>query len=170
LLALLVVAAIGYARFEFAVVKPVLSTVHATMQFASAGERAPPAPLREMLDSAYGDSLKYHVAREILASDPSQLEGVGLTQRQIAELAVGLTLRLRLSRTELEATYLSRAYMGPGVRGFEKAAAKYLNKDIAHLTRLEAAKLVAIAHAPTYFLGSPARLEAKSQLLLNHAE
>jgi membrane peptidoglycan carboxypeptidase len=76
-------------------------------------------------------------------------------------------LPLHLSQSEVEVAFLSQAYMGPGVRGFDQASKQYLGAGLQDLSTKQAAKLVAIVHAPTAYLASPERLERRAQYLLS---
>jgi Transglycosylase len=159
-------AAISVTIFEATVVQPALGNVHDLLLSATPSEWKLPEPVERILHREPGARIKYLVARNLLAAEPNDGERMSTTQRQFAELGLGLSLEVHLTSRELHAVYASQAYMGPGVRGFDQAARQYLGIQLHDVTLSQAAFLVAVAHGPSAYLESPERLERRVQYLL----
>lgn len=158
---------VGVVVFDALVVRPALSKIESTIASGAPSEREPPSAVVDMVHRAYGSHLKYLVARDALAASPSQVDGLSHLSRQFTELGLGLLLPLHLSEPQVATAYLSWAYMGPGVRGFAVASDRYLKVPLENLTPAQAARLVAIAHAPSAYLASPERLDRRTRYLLS---
>ncbi|HYX67932.1 MAG TPA: transglycosylase domain-containing protein, partial [Terriglobales bacterium] len=72
-------------------------------------------------------------------------------QRQLDELRVYSHLRLRFSDEELLTIFANQLWFGEETNGVQDAAHYYFNKDPRSLTASEAALLVAVAFAPSYY-------------------
>jgi membrane peptidoglycan carboxypeptidase len=117
----------------------------------------------------HGSRVNHLVARDILSAPPSQMEGMRTLWRHVTTAGVTLLLPLHLNEDEILAAFTSQAYMGPGVRGFSQAAQTYMGAPLENLDRNQAAKLIAIADAPSIYLRRPEYLERKVQLILARA-
>ena len=158
--------ALAIGAFELAVVQPALAKMRPILASALPSERNAPVALAQVLDRTEPELVKYHLARNLLATPPSQIEGIGTTRRQFTELTLGLALQAHLSAQEQSALFLSQAYMGPGIKGFGQAAQAYLGVPLEQVTRSQAARLVAISQAPSLYLASPERLARRTELIL----
>jgi len=117
-----------------------------------------------MLHRANGDRLNGLLARRALSSGEK-----GRHERlihQASELGLALLLSAHFSDQEIEAAYLASAFMGLSDGGFEAASLKYLGVSLARVDAAQAARLVAIAWAPSAYLGNPERVEQRAQRLL----
>jgi membrane peptidoglycan carboxypeptidase len=153
--------------FDVLVVLPAVSRVKAAVANSHPDESSPPSSIVEMLDRAYGSRLQQLVVRQVVHA--SQIEGLRITnsRRQLTELGLSLLLPLHVSRHEMQAAFLSQAYMGPDVTGFAAASKRYFGSPLQKVSREQAARLVAITHAPSIYLASPERLEKRAKLLLS---
>lgn len=156
----------GAAAFDVLAVLPAVSRIEAAVVNAKSDESSPPSSVVEMLDRAYGSRLKYLVVRQVIASQ-SEGQRVGTFRRQLTEWCVSLLLPLHVSHQEMQTAFLSQSYMGPEVTGFSAASERYFGSPLQRLSLEQAAKLVAIAHAPSIYLVSPERLERRAKLLLS---
>jgi hypothetical protein len=157
----------GVLAFDLLVVRPVVSSIQSRLSAAPFGERRPPAVLIDMLNRAYGRRVTELVAREALSAPPSSVEGTSTSRRQLAEAGLALLLPWHLAEADIEGAYLCCAYMGPEVHGFAEAARRYLGVELDRINLGQAAKLVALSHAPALYSESPERLERKAQQLLS---
>jgi len=164
---LLAALLVGVATFDVLAVLPAVSRVEAAVANAKSGERSPPSPVVQMLDRAYGSRLKYLVVRQVMHASQGEGQRMGTFRRQLTELGVSLLLPLHVSHQEVQTAFLSQAYMGPGVTGFAAASERYLGSPLQHVSLEQAARLVAITHAPSLYLANPERLEQRAKLLLS---
>ena len=155
------------ATFDALVVLPAVSKVKAAVANSQPSESSPPSSIVEMLDRAYGSRLKHLVVRQVVHASQSEGQRIGISRRQLTELGLSLLLPLHVSRQEMQAAFLSQAYMGPEVTGFAAASERYIGSPLQELSREQAARLVAITHAPSIYLASPERLEQRAKLLLS---
>jgi len=167
LVGLLLCCGLGVLAFDALVVRPAQLQIEAVIADAAPSERNPPRVVLDMVHRAHGDRLPYLVARYVSLALPDQIDGTSQLHRQLKVLGIALLLPVHLSDHQIVAAYLSRAYMGPGVRGFARASERYLNVPLDSLDAAQAAKLVAIAYAPSAYLDSPERLERRTQYLLS---
>jgi membrane carboxypeptidase/penicillin-binding protein len=151
---------------EIGLVWPSVAKARAAILSASAAEREPPFTVQQVLARAHGEALVHQVARQLLALEPAQLEGATAIERQLAGLALAHALPMHLSAAELSTFFLSQAHMGPGVRGFSQAAQTFLATDLSTVSLPQAARLMAISHAPSAYLASPQRLASREARLL----
>ena len=69
--------------------------------------------------------------------------------RKLQELTLAIWLETRLSKDEILALYLNRAYLGAGAYGVEAAARRYFAKGAGEVTLAEAAMLAGLLKAPS---------------------
>jgi len=156
---------VGGLAFDLMVVRPAVDRIENRLQTAAPGERQPSAAVMDMLHRAYGVRINDLVARDAVSS--GQIESMGTLSRLSMELGIALLLPVHLSRTDIAAAYLTGAYMGPDARGFAAASRLYLGIELDRVDLAQAAKLVAMAHAPDIYRQSPERLERKAAQLLS---
>jgi hypothetical protein len=164
---LLLASVAALAWFDVAFVAPAVSKARALLVQASTTERQPPAHLVHLLAASDRNSERSALVRRLLHLEPSQVQDLRTTQRQLAELGTSVLIGWHLSEFELTSARLASSYMGNGIVGFERAAAKYFNTPLAQLTREQLAELVALERAPTTMLENPASLKRVKQLLLD---
>jgi hypothetical protein len=156
--------------FEFVIVQPTLVKAGVLLASAAPSEKNLPSPVERILKIDSSKHLKFRVAREMLASQPSQFESMGTLRRQLTEFSLGLLLGIHLTNQELSTLFISQVHMGPGVRGFNQAATQYLGTNLQLVTLEQAARLVAISHAPSLYLQSTNRLEQSTAYLLSRVQ
>ncbi len=71
--------------------------------------------------------------------------------RKIQEVPFALAMELRYTKNEILTTYLNRAYLGAGARGFEAAAQRYFGISAVDLQPQQAAMLAGLLTAPSYY-------------------
>ncbi len=162
--ALLGVMLTGVIAYDSLVAAPRLAWVEQTLHGATASERQPPLVLIDMLHRANGDRLNGLLARRALSS--GEIGRYGRLIQLASELGLALLLPAHFSDQEIEAAYLASAFMGLDAPGFEAASLKYLGVPLARVDAAQAARLVAIAWAPSAYLGNPERVEQRAQRLL----
>jgi hypothetical protein len=161
----LVGCAIGVLVFETLVVLPLVTGIVGRLDAATPSERQPPTIVTDMLRRAYsGSQIKSFVVRNAMSAFPPVRPTM---RRQFTELGVFLLLPLHLSESEIESAYISSVYMGNDVHGFAKAAQNHLGVPLESVNVNQAARLVAIAHAPSAYLQDAERLERRTQYLLS---
>ncbi len=94
-------------------------------------------------------TLTMQVARGLRAG--GQTESRRGVWAKVAEMHLALRLDARLSKDEILALWLNRAYFGGGAYGIEAAAQTAFAKSARDLTRAEAALLVGLPQRPTAF-------------------
>ena len=151
---------------EIALVQPTVAKARVAIENAAAAESKPPAALLRVISRAHGDNIAPQVVRQLLPLPPSQLVGVQTTLRQLAESVLIQALPLHLSQEELTTVFLSQAHMGAGIRGFSQAAQAFLAADLNNVSLSQAARLVAISHAPSAILSNPQALAKRESWLL----
>ncbi len=72
-------------------------------------------------------------------------------QRKLKEILRALVLETQMSKREILEYYLNFVYFGNGCNGIEMAAQTYFDKSAADLTLAEAASIIGITNAPTYY-------------------
>ncbi len=72
-------------------------------------------------------------------------------ERKIKEIILALKLESMLSKEEILERYLNQIYFGHGYYGIRTAALGYFHKDLEDLTLKEAAILVGLPRAPSYY-------------------
>lgn len=161
----LAAAALAFDRFTVA---PALGKAAAMYARATPSEKNLSPIVRRLAMASIGSDLRLWclVSRDLLSSPPSQIEEMRTIEMQLTELSVGLLLPVHLTNNEMLALFVSRAGMGEGTRGFSQASAKYLGMPLENVTPEQAARLVAISHAPTAYIDSPERLQQATQRLL----
>lgn len=158
--ALCLAAVLGVVAFDFLVVQPQVEAVRAAVSAAAPGEREPPAAVIEMIHRAHHGAVAPHAVRLLGIDSRSHLRKVS------TEAGLSILLPLHLSDQELTSFLLSRSYMGPDTRGFAQASLRHLGVPLESVDRAQAARLVAIAHAPSIYLVSPERLARRVAWLL----
>jgi hypothetical protein len=156
--------------FDFVIVQPTLAKAGVLLASAAPSEQNLPSPVERILKIDPGNHLNYKIAREMLASQPSEFESTGTIRRQLTEFSLGLFLGIHLTNQELSTLFISQAHMGPGVRGFNQAATQYLGTNLQLVTLEQAARLVAISHAPSLYLQNTNRLERRTAYLLSRVQ
>ncbi len=76
-------------------------------------------------------------------------------ERKLRELILSIRVERELSKRDILALYLNRAYLGQGAYGVQAAAETYFGKDVEHLSVAEAALLAGLLQAPSRY--SPRR-------------
>jgi len=163
---LLAVVVLSVAAFDMVVVRPAVSIIESLLSSASADERNPPAAVSLLMHRFYGEGLKYSVARMVVRSS-GELDQRSTSNRQVREIGIGLLMPLHLSDDQIQTAFLSQVYMGLKVRGFSQASQRHLRTPLAAVSNEQAAKLVAIASAPTLYLEDPVRLKKQAEYLLS---
>lgn len=72
-------------------------------------------------------------------------------ERKMRELILSIRVERELSKSDILAMYLNRAYLGRGAYGVQAAAETYFGKDVEHLTVGEAAMLAGLLQAPSRY-------------------
>jgi len=166
-LALLTLVALGW--FEALHVQPVAHAIRGQLAAADPAERAPPAVLAQLIQRSHGKRLPELV---VLTSSWTASAGTQERKASIRQLTLqgqALLLPLRLSDQELQAAFLSQAWMGLEPRGFAAASQHYLGRPLAEVSATQAAQLVALSHAPASYLANPQRWARRTQHLLEQA-
>ncbi|WP_457445876.1 transglycosylase domain-containing protein [Roseateles sp. P5_E4] len=157
---------LGILAFDLLVVRPHAASVERALDAAAPSERQPPAALRQLLHRAYGDLVKFIVARNLVLASAREDERMSGLRRMFTEAGVALLLPLHVSETQLEGALLSSAYMGSGIRGFAAVSQHYLGVPLERVDSAQAARLLAIEWVPSS-LDSPERLERRVRWLLS---
>jgi penicillin-binding protein 1A len=72
-------------------------------------------------------------------------------ERKLRELILSIRVERELSKHDILAIYLNRAYLGHGAYGVQAAAETYFGKDVEHLTVAEAALIAGMPQAPSRY-------------------
>ena len=153
---------LGILAFDLMTVRPVVSRIEDQLSAAATSERLPSAAVMDMLGRAYGGRINNLVADRALWT-----EGTRPPPNLPTRVGVALLLSVHLSEAKIASAYLSTAYMGPGIYGFAAASQHYLGIPLDLVNLEQAAKLVAIAHAPRFYSLVPERLERRTRYLLS---
>src|SRR5690606_26972718 len=92
-----------------------------------------------------GSTISMQVARLLDPTLQSDTQNVGTKLRQMLR---ALQLEWHYTKAEILTLYLNHAPMGGILQGVEMASRSWLGKPAIHLTRAEAALLVALPQAP----------------------
>jgi penicillin-binding protein 1C len=112
---------------------------------------------------AYGGSTLTQQLAKRIAPEPRNLPG------KLREALFALRLEHSLTKGEILAQYLNRAYYGRNATGIEAASRRYFGKSASELDLAEATLLAALPRAPTAYDPDrfPARLRARRSHLLD---
>ncbi|RFC65478.1 PBP1A family penicillin-binding protein [Fulvimarina endophytica] len=111
-----------------------------------------------------GSTLTQQLAKNVFLSPEQSLE------RKINEAFISLWLETHLSKREILAMYLDRAYMGGGTFGAAAAAEFYFDKSIRDVNLGEAAMLAGLFKAPAKYaphINLPAARARANEVLTN---
>ncbi|MDE2578749.1 MAG: PBP1A family penicillin-binding protein [Hyphomicrobiales bacterium] len=114
-----------------------------------------------------GSTITQQLAKNLFLTNERSLE------RKIKEAYLALWLETHLSKRQILALYLDRAYMGGGTFGVQAAADFYFGKSVKDLTLAEAAMLAGLFKAPTKFaphINLPAARARAADVLNNLVE
>ncbi len=164
---LLLCMAAAVLAFDIFIVRPHVVHIEQVIAAATPQERRPPAAVRDVLHRAHGDRLAEWATRDAFLHSMRDGERMSHLRRVLLEGGVALMLPLHLSGADLETAFLASAYMGNGVRGFTAASDRYLGIPLERVDTRQTAMLIAIANAPSFYLGHPERLERRVQWLLS---
>ena len=81
--------------------------------------------------------------------------------RKVKEIPFAMAMEVKYSKEEFLTSYLNRAYLGAGARGFEAAAQRYFGTSAANVRPAEAAMLAGLLTAPSRF--APTNSLARAQ-------
>ncbi len=89
--------------------------------------------------------------------------------RKIQEVMLALQIERRFTKAQIFTLYCNQIFLGHGVYGFEAGAEYYFSKRARDLTLEEAAVLVGLPHAPSYYspINSPERAFRRRNLVIN---
>ena len=89
--------------------------------------------------------------------------------RKVREAYIAIQMEKKYTKDQILLMYLNTIYSGHGAYGIEAASITYFNKHAADLTLSEAAALVAVPQAPSYFdpLVNPEACKDRRNLVLN---
>ena len=71
--------------------------------------------------------------------------------RKIKQAALALQFEKNYSKEDILYYYLNEIYLGPQVYGVQAASKYYFNKDVSEINLQEAATLIAVLRAPSYY-------------------
>ncbi len=111
-----------------------------------------------------GSTLTQQLAKNLFLSNERTLD------RKIKEAFISLWLEANLSKREILAMYLDRAYMGGGSFGAAAAAEFYFDKNIRDVSMAEAAMLAGLFKAPAKYaphINLPAARARANEVLTN---
>ena len=111
-----------------------------------------------------GSTLTQQLAKNLFLSNERTLD------RKIKEAFLALWLESHLTKRQILAMYLDRAYMGGGTFGAAAAAKFYFNKNIRDVSMAEAAMLAGLFKAPTKYaphINLPAARARANEVLTN---
>ncbi len=81
--------------------------------------------------------------------------------RKIQEMVYAMSMEVSYTKEDILTSYLNRAYLGGGARGFEAAAQRYFGHSAAEVSPAEAAMLAGLLQAPSTY--APTANLARSQ-------
>jgi penicillin-binding protein 1A len=111
-----------------------------------------------------GSTLTQQLAKNLFLSNERSIE------RKIKEAFLALWLEANLTKKQILATYLDRAYMGGGTFGVAAAAHFYFGKDVREVNLAEAAMLAGLFKAPAKYaphVNLPAARARANEVLTN---
>lgn len=111
-----------------------------------------------------GSTLTQQLAKNLFLSNERSIE------RKIKEAFLALWLEANLTKKQILATYLDRAYMGGGTFGVAAAARFYFGKDVREVNLAEAAMLAGLFKAPAKYaphVNLPAARARANEVLTN---
>jgi membrane carboxypeptidase/penicillin-binding protein len=149
---------VAVAALEATLVQPAIHKARDALALATESERNPPQSILLVLHQVHGPSLASQVARILQALELVQLREACSLYRHLGELALRCLLPLHLSEGQVVAVFLSQSYMGPGVRGFAQASDRYSGVQLEQVSIAQAAELIVISQAPSYYLANPSSL------------
>jgi hypothetical protein len=153
--------------FEITTMRPVVSHARTLLAKAAHSELDPPQVLDRMLGRAHTEDRMACRAMSLVLRDQGFAAGMKMLRRQLTEAGVCFLASWHFSEMETKALFLSQSYMGPGVYGFSRAATQYIGVPLDRVDLMQAAKLVAIAHAPNLYLDNPERLNRRIDWLMS---
>jgi penicillin-binding protein 1A len=111
-----------------------------------------------------GSTLTQQLAKNLFLTNERSID------RKIKEAFLALWLETHMTKKEILALYLDRAYMGGGTFGAAAAARFYFNKELPDLTLAESAMLAGLFKAPAKYaphVNLPAARERANVVLTN---
>jgi penicillin-binding protein 1A len=111
-----------------------------------------------------GSTLTQQLAKNLFLTNERSIE------RKIKEAFLALWLEANLTKKQILATYLDRAYMGGGTFGVAAAARFYFGKDVREVNLAEAAMLAGLFKAPAKYaphVNLPAARARANEVLTN---
>lgn len=94
------------------------------------------------------------------------LSGERTVGRKVKELMLSIAIEQRLTKDQILQLYLNEIGYGSSNYGVEAAARAYFGKSVKNVDLAEAATLAALPKAPTTYLNSPEKLDARRDLVL----
>ncbi|MCD6123802.1 PBP1A family penicillin-binding protein [bacterium] len=107
-----------------------------------------------------GSTITQQLARDLFLTRQKILT------RKIKEALTAIRLEHRYTKYEILELYINQSYMGKGCYGVQAAAQTFFGKDASELGPAEAAFLVGLLRAPSYYLRDPRRAVRRRNLVL----
>ncbi|MFY7067465.1 transglycosylase domain-containing protein [Nocardiopsis changdeensis] len=125
-------------------------------------------------DTQGGSTITQQYVKNLLIEQATDEEGVRRASertlvRKLVELRYAIDVEDRLSKDEIMEGYLNLAYFGSGAHGIEIAARRYFSTTADRLDPGQAATLVGLVRAPSYYdpLANPEAAAERRDLVLD---
>lgn len=159
---------IALATFDVAVFQPRMPEIRRLLADASPPEISPSGPLVKVI-RASRINLSAHISRLLMQQFDAYPQQSGIIAHHSVGLAWWFLVILHLPESELITLFLSQSHMGNNTTGFATAAPTVVGVPLGEVSVEQAARLVVVARAPSYYLGNPDRLARASDVLASRA-
>jgi hypothetical protein len=161
-------AAAALIWFEIMAMRPLVSHARTLLEKAAHSELDPPEPLTRMLSLSFTENSSVACrAMSLVVRHHEFGAGMKTLNRQLTEVVACLLGSWHFSPKEMNALVFPQFYMGPSVSGYAQVSIQYVGVPLDQVDLRQAAKLVAMAHAPNLYLDSPERLNRRVDLLMS---
>jgi hypothetical protein len=170
ILALLAAPFVAFAAYDLIAFQPRMPDIRRLLAQAAPEENAPPESIRKVVRVSYPEHFSSHVARLLLQELNAVPTEGGMLCWHLAGIAWWALVGLHLSEPEQITLFLALSPMGNNMKGFAKASTAVVGVPLSAVSLEQAAHLVTIGKAPSYYLSNPEQLARHSQALVQRAK
>ena len=166
LLALIIVPVFTFFAYDALVFQPMLPKIRTILADAATEDRTPPVIVRRLIEASYskGSSPATSVTRILLLTVYSE-KRVSNLRRIFREIILRSLISIHLNEEEVIGIYSSMSHNGTDY-GLNNFSLREFGKPLSKLSAKEAATVVAMTWAPSYYRHNPARLAVRRDMLL----
>lgn len=155
---------VAIAGYDLLVFQPCMPEIRKLLANAKPEEKQAPQTILRVLQVDPGVELHWHVSRLLLSTIQPQ---TGRSNGHGHRFMFGVLVALHLSPAEQATVFLSLSYMGQEVHGFAAAAPRLVGVPLGSVSLEQAARLVAVAWAPSI---SPERQARRAEVLVRRVQ